>query len=102
MIRVYCGPLWFRAWRDWLADSCGPETGSAPATRPTRVKLRIVSIAILGLALALYLLMHVGIGSVWSAVLQIGGGGFAILCAYGLGQFLILGAAWCVVLPASW
>ncbi len=65
------------------------------------MKLRIAIIGFLGLALALYLLLRVGIGEVLSAVVQVGWGGFAILCVYGLGQFLILGAAWCMVVPRS-
>jgi glycosyltransferase 2 family protein len=65
------------------------------------VKLRIVIIAILGLALALYLLLHAGFGAVLSAAAQVGWSGFAILCLYALGQCLILGAAWSVLLARS-
>jgi len=63
------------------------------------VKLRIVIIAALGLALAFYLVMYAGVGAVFSAAVAVGWSGFAALCLYVLGPFLILGAAWCVLLP---
>ncbi len=65
------------------------------------MKLRIVIIAALGLALALYLVMYVGLGAVVSAAVTVGWSGFAILCLYASGVFLLLGAAWYVLLPAS-
>jgi glycosyltransferase 2 family protein len=63
------------------------------------VKLRLVIIAALGLALTFYLVVHVGIGDVFSAAIAVGWNGFAILCLYALGLFLILGAAWYCLLP---
>ncbi|MGO9945752.1 MAG: lysylphosphatidylglycerol synthase domain-containing protein [Steroidobacteraceae bacterium] len=65
------------------------------------MKLRIAIIAALGLALALYLVTHVGFAAVFSAAVAVGWGGFAILCLYVLGPFLILGAAWYVLLRDS-
>jgi len=65
------------------------------------VKFRIVIIAALGLALALYLVMYVGLGAVLSAAVAVGWSGFAILCLYALGLFPLLGAAWYVLLPES-
>jgi len=65
------------------------------------MKLRIVIIAALGLALGLYLLMYVGLGAVFSAAVAVGWSGFAILCLYALGLFVVLGAAWHVLLPDS-
>jgi putative membrane protein len=65
------------------------------------MKLRIVIIAALGFALALYLVMYVGLGAVFSAAIAAGWGGFAILCLYALGLFLLLGAAWHVLLPGA-
>jgi putative membrane protein len=65
------------------------------------VKLRIVIIAVLGLALAFYLVMYVGLGAVFSAAVAVGWSGFALLCLYVLVPFLILGAAWYVLLPDS-
>src|SRR6202051_4132098 len=65
------------------------------------MKLRIVIVAALGLALGLYLVMYVGLGAVFSAAVAVGWSGFAILCLYALGLFVVLGAAWHVLLPDS-
>ncbi|MGO9987363.1 MAG: lysylphosphatidylglycerol synthase domain-containing protein [Steroidobacteraceae bacterium] len=65
------------------------------------MKYRIAIIAALGLALTLYLLMYVGLGAVFDAAVAVGWGGFAILCLYALGMFLLLGCAWYVLLPDS-
>jgi putative membrane protein len=65
------------------------------------MKLRAVLITGLGLALALYLVMYVGVGAVLSAAIAVGWSGFAILCLYSLGVFLLLGCAWYVLLPDS-
>jgi glycosyltransferase 2 family protein len=65
------------------------------------VNIRIVVIGALGLALALYLVMYVGPGAVLSAAIAVGWSGFAILCLYALGLFLLLGTAWYVLLPAA-
>jgi putative membrane protein len=65
------------------------------------MKLRILIIAALGVALALYLVAYVGMGAVLSAAVTVGWSGFAILCLYALGLFLILGTAWYVLPPDS-
>src|SRR6195256_272079 len=65
------------------------------------MKLRIVIVTALGLALALYLVMYVGLSAVFSAAVTVGGSGFAILCFYASGVFLLLGTAWYVLLPDS-
>ncbi len=65
------------------------------------MKTRVVIIATLGLALALYLVRYVGWGAVVSAAVAVGWGGFAILCLYALGLFVLLGTAWYVLLPDS-
>jgi glycosyltransferase 2 family protein len=65
------------------------------------VKLRVVIIGILGLCLALYLVLYVGLGAVVSSAAAIGWGGFASLCLYSLSLFPLMGAAWHVLLPAS-
>jgi putative membrane protein len=65
------------------------------------MKLRIVLITALGLALALYLVMYVGWGAVLAAALAVGAGGFAILCLCALGVFVLLGAAWYLLLPET-
>ncbi len=63
------------------------------------MKLRIVVIAALGAALAIYLVAFVGIGAVLSAAVAAGWGGFAVLCLYTLGLFVVLGMAWHALLP---
>jgi glycosyltransferase 2 family protein len=63
------------------------------------MKWRIVVIAALGAALAIYLVAFVGIGAVFSAVFTAGWRGFAILCLYTLALFLVLGMAWRALLP---
>ena len=65
------------------------------------MKFRIAIIAALGLALALYLVRYVGLGAVFAAAASVGWGGFAILCLYALALFMLLGAAWYVLLPGS-
>lgn len=64
-----------------------------------RVKARVVIVAALGLALALYFIGFVGVGAVFSAAATVGWGGFAILCLYYLGLFPLLGTACWVLLP---
>lgn len=65
------------------------------------MKSRIVVIAALGAALALYLVAFVGIGAVFAAALAAGWGGFAVLCLYALALSLGLGVAWRALLPDS-
>ena len=65
------------------------------------MKNRIVIIAALGGALALYLVVFAGVGAVFSAALSVGWSGFAALCLYGLGLFIVLGAGWYSLLPAE-
>lgn len=64
------------------------------------MKLRLALFAVVGVALALYLVVHVGWRAVLSAAMAIGWGGFALFCLCALGVFLVLGAAWRVLLPA--
>lgn len=66
------------------------------------MKLRLWFVAALGVALALYLVMFVGVGAVFSAAVAVGWSGFAVLCLYALALFLILGTAWYVLVPACW
>jgi putative membrane protein len=65
------------------------------------VKIRFLLVAALGLALGLYFVMYIGLGAVLSAAAAVGWGGFAILCAYALGLFPLLGAAWYTLSPGS-
>jgi glycosyltransferase 2 family protein len=65
------------------------------------VKLRVVIVALLGLALAVYLIAYTGFGPVFSAAAAVGWGGFALLCLYAMALFVVLGGAWYVLLPES-
>jgi putative membrane protein len=65
------------------------------------MKLRLAVFATLGVALALYLLKVVGWHAVISAAIAIGWVGFGLFCLFGLGLFLLLGAAWHVLLPTG-
>ena len=65
------------------------------------MKLRLVILAALGLAVALYLVTYVGWHAVFAAAAAVGWGGFAIFCLCALGLFVLLGAAWYVLLAAS-
>ncbi|HKD53207.1 MAG TPA: lysylphosphatidylglycerol synthase domain-containing protein [Steroidobacteraceae bacterium] len=63
------------------------------------MRLRVTLLAALGVALALYLLRYVGWHAVLTAAVAIGWAGFAVFCLCALGIFLVLGAAWRVLLP---
>ncbi len=63
------------------------------------MKWRVALVAALGLCLALYVVIHIGFGTVLSAVGRVGLGGFGLLCLYGLAMSLLLAAAWFVLLP---
>ncbi|MEA3162016.1 MAG: hypothetical protein QOD95_3564 [Gammaproteobacteria bacterium] len=65
------------------------------------MKLRVVIVALLGLALAIYLVAYTGMGAVFSAAAAVGLGGFGLLCLYALALFVVLGCAWHVLLPES-
>jgi glycosyltransferase 2 family protein len=64
-------------------------------------RVRILILATLGLALGCYLVKYVGWRGVLAAVVTVGWGGFALLCACALGLFVLLGLAWRVLLPAD-
>src|ERR1700733_13626885 len=100
MIGACCGPSSCRRWPSWRAVSCEPPPTEIPP-RKLAMKWRIVVIAALGAALALYLVAFVGIGAVFSAAFAAGWGGFAILCLYTVALFPILGVAWRALLPGA-
>jgi putative membrane protein len=58
------------------------------------MRLGIVAFAILGLGFIAYLVLHVGLDAVLSAISGVGIGGFLLLCAYGLLMFALLGTGW--------
>jgi glycosyltransferase 2 family protein len=65
------------------------------------MKLRFAMLAAVGAALALYLVRYVGWHAVLSAAGVIGWSGFALFCLGALALFVLLGAAWLVLLPAA-
>jgi len=65
------------------------------------MKLKFIVIATFGALLSVYLIGHIGFTAVFSAVLTIGWGGFAIFCAYALMLFVLLGTAWCVLVSRA-
>ena len=65
-------------------------------------KFRLAVIALLGGALAFYILNSTGLKSILSAAAAVGWRGFAILCVYQLPLFVVLGTAWYVLIPASY
>lgn len=64
------------------------------------MRVRLVILTALGVALGVYLVMHVGVRAVFSAAIAVGWGGFATLCLCSLLLFALLGVAWHVLLPA--
>ncbi len=58
-------------------------------------------IALIGVAAAFYVLKSIGLKPILSAATAVGWPGFAILCLYQFGQFILLGTAWYVLVPAS-
>jgi glycosyltransferase 2 family protein len=64
------------------------------------VRIGVIVVAVMGLALAAYLILYVGLGAVLAAIAAVGWGGFAILCLYGAALFGLLGVAWFVIIPA--
>jgi putative membrane protein len=65
------------------------------------MKLRFAMLAAVGVALALYLVRYVGWHAVLSAAGAIGWTGFALFCLGALAVFVLLGAAWQVLMPAA-
>jgi putative membrane protein len=65
-------------------------------------KFRLAIMAVVGGALALYILQSIGLKPILLAATAVGWRGFASLCLYQLGQFVVLGIAWYVLIPASY
>ena len=61
--------------------------------------LRVTVIALIGVAVALYVVRTIGLKPIFNAATTIGWHGFAALCLYQFGQFVLLGSAWCVLVP---
>ncbi len=65
------------------------------------MKWRAAIVAAVGVCLALYVVFHIGFGTVVSAVGRVGLGGFGVLCLYGLAICPLLAAAWYVLVPRN-
>lgn len=61
--------------------------------------MRGVAVTALGLCLAAYLVLHIGLEPVLSAAAAVGWGGFALICLYTVALFPVLGAAWSALMP---
>lgn len=64
-------------------------------------KFRLAVIAAAGGALAFYIFQSTGFQPILQATSAVGWRGFMVLCLYQFGLFVLLGTAWCVLLPAS-
>jgi putative membrane protein len=65
------------------------------------MKLGVILAALAGFAVAAWLVLHIGFAAVLGATASVGWGGFAILCAYALMTFVVLGAAWFALMPSA-
>ena len=63
------------------------------------MKLRFLLLALLGIAFGAYLVFYIGFEAVFSAVLAVGWGGFAIIVAYALALFVVLAGSWHILVP---
>lgn len=62
------------------------------------MKSGVILAALAGLLGAAYLIFYVGFDAVFGAVVSVGWGGFALLLLYGAANFVLLGAAWLLLL----
>lgn len=81
------------------APEAVPVSGRPGGARD--VRLRVLLVAVLGVALVVYLLGHIGFRAVLSAATSVGWGGFLLICAFSFVVFAILGPAWYVLLPQA-
>ena len=67
------------------------------------MKLGVIVAALIGLALFVWLLLHIGVEQVFGAVASVGWLGFLAICAYGLAVVASMGCAWLALIPnARW
>src|SRR4029077_7288163 len=64
-----------------------------------QLKVLSVAFALVGLLLGTLLIGWFGIGAVVSTRLRVGWGGFALVCAWQMVLFVILGSAWAAIAP---
>jgi putative membrane protein len=63
------------------------------------MKYGVIAAALVGLAVAVWLLLHIGIEPVFAAVASVGIGGFALICLYGTAVVGLMGSGWLALLP---
>jgi glycosyltransferase 2 family protein len=63
------------------------------------MKIGVVAAALIGLALFVWLLLHIGIAQIWDAIARVGFGGFVLLAAAGIAVVAMLGTAWLALIP---
>ncbi len=63
------------------------------------MKFGVIAAALIGLALAVWLVFHIGVEAVWDAIAAVGFGGFALLCAAGFAVVALMGCAWLALVP---
>jgi putative membrane protein len=63
------------------------------------MRFGVILAALLGLALAVWLVFSVGFHPILSAMLAVGWVGFAVLCLFGAALFALLGIAWFGLVP---
>ncbi len=65
------------------------------------MNLRVALVAATGLILALYVVIHIGVGAVLSAAAAVGWGGFAVLCLCALALSALLAVPWYILVPGA-
>jgi putative membrane protein len=63
------------------------------------MKIGVIAAALLGFALFVWLLLHIGIEQVLSAIVSVGFGGFLFLTLAGLAVVALLGMGWLALIP---
>jgi len=63
------------------------------------MKFGVTAAALIGLAVAFWLLLHIGIAPVFSAIGSVGIGGFALICLYGCTVVAMMGSGWFALIP---
>jgi len=62
------------------------------------MRFGVIAAAFVGLAVAIWLLLHIGIAAVFSAVTSVGLGGFTLICLYGTAVVALMGSGWFALL----
>jgi putative membrane protein len=63
------------------------------------MKAGVIAAALVGLAIAVWLLLRVGAASVFAAIASVGLGGFALICLTGLFVVALMGSGWFALMP---